>query len=239
MDRTPDLMTRRQALARVAYLLGGTLSASTIAGVLAGCEASRDAAEGAAWLPRTLSPEQSEMVLIMGEHILPETDTPGARAARVDQFIDAMLTDYYAEPERQRFLAGLVRADARARRVFGESFPALPPERQLELVRALNREAFRDRAAQPVVPPEQVAQPENPVLQEHDVQTDIDRVLPMIDSDWEPEDTGPGAFFRTLKELVLVGYYTSEVGATQELAVSPMGIWRADIPYAEVGRSWA
>lgn len=239
MSETLGLMTRRQALARVAYLLGGTLSASTIAGVLAGCEASREAAEGAAWLPRTLSREQSEMVLLMGEHILPETDTPGARTVRVNQFIDAMLTDYYPEPDRQRFLAGLERAEARARRVFGDSFLALPPERQLELVQALNREAFRDPGAQPLVPPDPVAQPSDPVLQEHDVTTDQERVLSPVESDWDPEDSGPGAFFRTLKELVLVGYYTSEVGATQELRVSPMGIWRADIPYAEIGRSWA
>ena len=46
-----------------------------------------------------------------------------------------------------------------------------------------------------------------------------------LDSDWDPEDVGRQAFFRTLKELVLVGYYTSEVGATQELRVNPMGTW--------------
>jgi gluconate 2-dehydrogenase gamma chain len=236
---TVGLLTRRQALVRAAYLLGGTLSASTIAGVLAGCEAFRDAAGGTAWLPRTLSPEQREMVLIIGEHILPETDTPGARAARVDRFIDAMLTDYYSERDRQRFLAGLERVEARARRVFGESFGALAAERQGELVQALNREAFREPRSQPLVPPEQVARPEDPVLQEHDVQTGNQRALPTVDSDWDPEDTGPGSFFRTLKELVLVGYYASEVGATQELRVNPMGIWRADFPYSEIGRAWA
>ena len=63
--------------------------------------------------------------------------------------------------------------------------------------------------------------------------------LPAIDTEWDPEDSGPDSFFRTLKELVLVGYYTSEVGATQELGVNPMGVWRPDIPYAEVGHSWA
>ena len=46
-------------------------------------------------------------------------------------------------------------------------------------------------------------------------------------------------FFRTIKSLTLFGYYTSEVGATQELRVNPMGIYRADIPFDEIGRAWA
>jgi gluconate 2-dehydrogenase gamma chain len=233
------LMNRRQALARAAYLLGGALSASTVAGVLAGCDASRGVTADGAWVPRTLSPEQSQMVLIMGEHILPETDTPGARAAQVDRFIDVMLTDYYGDEERQRFLAGLVRAETRARRVFGDSFAALPHEQQLELSMVLNREAFRDRAPQTPVPAEQVARPADPLLQEHNVQTETQRAGPTVDSDWDPEDAGPRAFFRRLKELVVVGYYTSELGATQELRENPMGTWRSDMPYSEVGRAWA
>lgn len=238
MSRAADLITRRQALARVAYLLGGTLSAPTIAAVLAGCRPDSAAPE-AAWLPRTLSPEQSEMVLVMGEHILPGTDTPGARAAQVDRFIDAMLTDYYTEPDRQRFMAGLQRAEDRARRAFGKRFLELPTERQLELVQALNRATFREQTAQAPVPADQVAPPADPVLQEHDVTTETDRVLPAIDTGWDPQDSGPGSFFGTFKELVLVGYYTSEVGATQELGINPMGVWRSDIPYAEVGHAWA
>jgi gluconate 2-dehydrogenase gamma chain len=231
-------MTRREALARAAYLLGGVLAAPTVAGVLAGCGGSRGAGEGAAWLPRTLSPEQAKTVAILGEHILPETDTPGARAARVERFIDAMLTDYHPEETRQRFLAGLDRADARARRAFGDGITALPPERQWELVQALNRQAYGP-AARPQVPPEQVARPREPLLQQHDAHTGTERTLPVVDSDWDPDDAGPGAFFRTLKELVVVGYYTSEVGATQELRVSPMGVWRADVPFSEIGRAWS
>lgn len=240
MERAVELITRREALRRAAYLLGGAVSASTVAGVLAGCER-KAGTTAAAWRPRTLSPDQSEMVLVIGEHIIPETDTPGARAGRVNEFIDAMLTDFYPTKKRQHFMSGLDRVEARAQRTLGKRFLELSPEQQLELVRALNRTAFQERKKAPEVPPEGVAQPENPVLQEGDVQTGNERALPTVpaNDDWDPDDVGPGAFFRTLKELVVVGYYTSEVGATQELAVNPMGAWRADIPYAEVGKSWA
>jgi hypothetical protein len=236
-----ELMTRRRALARVAHLLGGALAAPTVAGVLAGCEVAA-ASETASWAPRTLSPEQSEAVLIMGEIILPETDTPGARSARVDRFIDAMLSDYYPPADRQRFLAGLERVESRARSAFGARFGALPAERQLELVQALNRQAFAERgdpgSAQP---PGQAAAaaPKDPVVRDDGVQTGQQRAVPTLGGPWHAEDTGRGSFFRTLKELVLVGYYTSEPGATRELRVNPMGIWRADIPYDEVRSAWA
>jgi len=48
-----------------------------------------------------------------------------------------------------------------------------------------------------------------------------------------------GWFFRRLKELTIVGYYTSEIGAMQELHVSPFGAYRGDIPYASIGRAWS
>lgn len=232
MFDSSDLITRRAALRRAAAILGGALSAPTVAGVLAGCDRSSETA-ASAWVPRTLTPEQSEMVLTMGEHLIPETDTPGARAARVNEFIDAMLTDYYPEQSRTRFLEGLGRVEARAQRVFGRPYAELSPDEKLALTTALNRAAYPE-AAQPAGASEEV----DPLLQEGDVSRGDERAAP-LDSDWDPLDRGRRAFFRTVKELTLVGYYTSEVGSTRELGVNPMGSWRADIPYSEIGHAWA
>jgi hypothetical protein len=238
---TLELMTRRHALAHVTRLLGGALAAPTVAGVLAGCASAANLG-GTSWRPRTLSPEQREAVLIMGEIILPETDTPGARSAQVDRFIDAMLSDYYPEADRRRFLAGLERVESRARAAFGARFGALPAERQLQLAQALNRQAFVE-PPRPTTPSEQAASaaaaPAAPVVADNAVQTGAEHTQPTVGGAWHAEDTGPGSFFRTLKELVLVGYYTTELGATRELRVNPMGSWRADIPYAEIGSAWA
>lgn len=242
MTESGDLMTRREALARVGYLLGGALSASTVAGVLAGCSA-RSVADAAGWMPRTLSREQGEMVAVMGELIIPETDTPGAKAARVNEFIDVMMTEYYPRDERDRFLAGLRRVDERARRAFGKPFTELAPEQQTALVKAINRASFPD----PQTKREAGGPPREPVLQQGDVETGrslgSEAVVASggvtLDSDWDPEDVGRNSFFRTMKELVLVGYYTSEAGGTQELRQNPMGTWKADIPLADVGRAWA
>ncbi|NNE70063.1 MAG: gluconate 2-dehydrogenase subunit 3 family protein [Rhodothermales bacterium] len=57
-----------------------------------------------------------------------------------------------------------------------------------------------------------------------------------------PLDGLPGGetpLFRRLKPWTVAGYYTSEVGALQELHQSPMGVYQGDIPFAEVGKTWA
>lgn len=54
----------------------------------------------------------------------------------------------------------------------------------------------------------------------------------------ESDDERP--WFSTLKEWTLVGYYTSEVGSTQELQwLALPGRWDADVPLSEVGHTWA
>ena len=45
--------------------------------------------------------------------------------------------------------------------------------------------------------------------------------------------------FKLLKNLVVFGYFTSEVGATQELAYDPVpGSFQGSVPYARIGRAW-
>jgi hypothetical protein len=51
-------------------------------------------------------------------------------------------------------------------------------------------------------------------------------------------DLGPKSFFRMMKELAVVGYYTSEAGSTDELRLTPWGQYR-DIPYTPGTPAWA
>ena len=47
-------------------------------------------------------------------------------------------------------------------------------------------------------------------------------------------------FYRTTKELTLLGFFRSEVGATQVLQYSPVpGEYKACVPLSEVGKTWA
>jgi len=53
----------------------------------------------------------------------------------------------------------------------------------------------------------------------------------------DPQDI---AFFSELKRFVVLAYYTSEAGATEELIYDPVpGDYRGCVPFEEIGRSWA
>jgi hypothetical protein len=50
----------------------------------------------------------------------------------------------------------------------------------------------------------------------------------------------PVPFWRTMKELTLVGYYTSEPGATKELRYEATPArYDACVPLAKIGRAWS
>lgn len=229
-------ITRREALRRAAVILGGTLSAPTIAAVLAGCGDRRTAAKPD-WTPRTLTPEQRAIVVAIAEAIIPETETPGARAAQVDQFVDNLLSDHMAADDKERFVAGLGRVDARARRMHQKGFAELTSAQQTEIVNELDQLAFRE---EPLAQAPEGAAP-SPRSQESDVQVGQGvGANPAEAASPPPEaaDVGGESFFRMMKELAVVGYYTSEVGQTQELRVNPMKPYR-DIPYTPGMPTWA
>ena len=197
---------RREAVKRISAMLGGAISAPTLAGILSGCQA------GVAPGLRIFTTPQLNLLDLLTEHIIPETDTPGARAARVPEFIDAMLADFYTEEHRTRFLTGLAEVDEKANAAHGSSFSDLSNEEQIALLTSMDEEAYPDL----------------------DNMSDEERAA--YDR-LQNEEGRP--FFATLKELTVSGYYTSEVGATQELKVNPMVVYRGDIPYDEVGHAWA
>jgi hypothetical protein len=50
----------------------------------------------------------------------------------------------------------------------------------------------------------------------------------------------PRAFILTMKELTVVGFFTSEPGATQVLQyVAVPGAYKGCLPLSEVGKTWA
>jgi hypothetical protein len=63
---------------------------------------------------RVLTPEQEALVSEICELIIPRTEVPGARDAKVSEFIDHLLADWYKEEDRERFLRGLRAIDEEA-----------------------------------------------------------------------------------------------------------------------------
>ena len=217
-------MNRREALGRIALLMGGTLSAPMVSGVLAGCRGT----SGSAYAPQTLTSEQYRLTGALADVIIPPTDTPGAREVGVPEFIDKLMTEWYPAEDRKRFTDGLADVDAFARAAHEKPFAELDAEEQAAVVAVLDREAY-DYDTLDLDTGEAAA-----ALQQG---TDaLQRVREDQLADNEPAEL---PFLRMMKELTVTGYYTSEVGATEELRVNPMGAYRGDVPYAEVGRAWA
>ncbi|HEY3129606.1 MAG TPA: gluconate 2-dehydrogenase subunit 3 family protein [Acidobacteriota bacterium] len=91
----------------------------------------------AAWTPKFLDPHQNETVIVLSELIIPQTDTAGAKAAKVNEFIDTVLVD--AEPgEQKNFARGLRWIDARSNELFGSNFIKTVPEQQTALLTILS-----------------------------------------------------------------------------------------------------
>jgi hypothetical protein len=171
-------MNRREAL----LALGG---AAVLADPLLAAGRSLRTRLGSGGVLKVLDPHQNETVVTIADLIIPATETPGASAAKVNEFTDLMLAEWLDAEERKRFLDGLADVDTRSRKKFGKDLTACTPAQQTELLELLDLElaAMRDAERQGV----------------------------------RREPTPAQRFFHMMKRITLLGYYTSEIGATEEL----------------------
>jgi hypothetical protein len=87
------------------------------------------------WTPKVLTARQNDLVVELTEAIIPQTDTPGAKAARVNRFIDRVLEGAPAA-ERARFVRGLDWINERSRRLYEKDFvDASPTDRNAMLTK--------------------------------------------------------------------------------------------------------
>jgi hypothetical protein len=94
-------------------------------------------ADAAGWSPTVLDAHQDETVTVLSELIIPQTDTPGAKAALVNRFVDAVLADA-EEGERKNVFKGLSWLDARSQELFGADFVKAAPDQQAALLTILS-----------------------------------------------------------------------------------------------------
>lgn len=90
--------------------------------------------------PRALTAGEYDIVSQAAERIIPRTATSGATDARVADFIDVMLADWYNASHRERFKTGLRELDGRARNLASRVFVKCTEPQQTELLETLDRE---------------------------------------------------------------------------------------------------
>lgn len=110
--------------------------------------------------PRTLNAHQYATAKAMAELILPRTDTPGATEIGVVDFIDLILTEWYDQADRARFLAGLTDLDSRTHARFGSDFLDCSSTQQADTLTELG-EKMRDetKGSGPRLPGRRAARP--------------------------------------------------------------------------------
>jgi hypothetical protein len=152
----------------------------------------------------------------IAETILPETSTPGAKAAKTGAFMALMVTDAYTDRNQQIFRDGLATLDEACRAATSTSFMQATPAQRLTLLESLDREQKttteeRANAARSRYPAAEAT----------------------------PEDVPPH-YFRLIKELALLGYFTSEIGYTKAMRyIESPGRFDGNAPHAPGDRSWA
>src|SRR5258706_408013 len=126
-------MNRREAL----LALGG---AAVLAAPLFAAGRSLHARLGSGGALKVLDPHQNDTVVTIAEMIIPATDTPGATAAKVNEFVDLALGEWFDDGERKGFLDGLAEVDARSRKRFSKDFTGCTPEQQSEMLQLVDAE---------------------------------------------------------------------------------------------------
>lgn len=208
-------LSRREAVQRVATLMGGL----TLIG-------------GERLLAATVAPGALDQALTQGvgtfnaadvalldeiaDTILPATATPGAKAAKTGAFMAVMVTDVYSDANQRIFRSGMTAVETACRAATRGSFMQATPTQRAALLEVLDRE--QKTYTEERTSPARTRFPATP----------------------PPDESAPPHYFRLMKELTLLGYFTSEIGYTQALRYreSP-GRFDPDVPLAPGETSWA
>lgn len=186
------LLSRREAIARLGLVLGGTLIGGDVwlrGETLAGKTSTSDFTT-------------ADLALLdeIGETIIPATDTPGAKAAKIGPFMVMMVKDCYDDAHHAAFKAGLTDVNARSSAKFGHDFMAATPTERTALLNELDAEQKKHHTTK--------------------------------------AKDAPAHYFRMMRQLTLVGYFTSEVGATQALSFAEVpGRFDGNAPYKKGDRA--
>ena len=188
-------MNRREALARVAWIMGGTVIGANL--FLEGC--TREATNNVEGL---FEPATVDFLGDVADTILPPTGSPGAKEAGVGAFIPVMVKDCYTADDQKTFVEGLTSLESTAKEEFGRKFQELDASERTELLAAIDKEAKAHQR--------------------------------------NKADEDPNHYFHLFKQLTLLGFFTSELGATKALRyVQIPGKYDGDYPYKKGDKAWA
>lgn len=191
-------MDRREAVRNMAFLMGGALSATTIGVFLDSCNSPSTKTSGSLF-----DDNQLKLITEVADVIIPTTSSPGAKAAGVGPFIALMIKDCYPEDAQKAFVKGLDALEVQSKDQFKKSFLEISPAERTQLLSKLREDTIAaTKAEQEVLNKQADAQ----------APKGFAAILPKDKPKTEPR------FFSIIRDLTLLGYFTSEIGATKAMA---------------------
>jgi glucoside 3-dehydrogenase (cytochrome c) hitch-hiker subunit len=228
-----QLIDRREAIRRVSTLLGGVAFVGG-ASLLAAVEKVSGAVEPA---PGKFSAQDVAYLDEIAETILPATKTPGAKAAKTGAFMALMVTDCYSPAEQKVFFDGMRKVDEAMRKANNVSFMAATAEQRLAVLTALDHEQKRVMDAREAADRQRKGL--SPVVGGDAIEAKAENV-PGTPVAVDMADRQPAHYFRMMKELALLGFFTSKVGCTEvQRYVEAPGRFDSCIPYSPGQPAWA
>jgi len=160
-----------------------------------------------------------------------------------------MVTDTYSPENAKIFRDGMRTLDEESRKANNVGFVQATPQQRLALLERIDREAkaYHDgpQAAQPEAPkpptPQSSARPDMPRTSSPDAdpRAAIDTVAKTAPAMEKPKERPPH-YFRLMKQLSMLGYFTSEIAYTKAMRyVESPGRFDPCVPYTKGEKSWA
>lgn len=202
-------MNRREAISRVAILLGATVIGGDF--FLSGC---RNQAANF-----TLDEGQIALLNEVGETILPQTAaSAGAKSANVGEFMQLMVRDCYSPAEQDTFLSGIDKLNAFSKQHMSKEFLKCSASERHDLLVKLDQEAKEYKK-------------QNDLLKQQELEKEKASQAGGKPNYIKKEI--PDHYFAMMKQLTLVGYFTSETGYKAQQYVSVPGRYDGDVRHQE------
>jgi hypothetical protein len=211
-------MDRRELLKQIAILTGGVVIGGEV--FLSGCKTGAKADAGFTATNISLLDE-------IGETIVPATATPGAKAAKIGEFMKVMVTDCYTQKQQDAFTKGLSGIDDACKKVAGKSFMESTAQQRHDFLVALEKEAkeYNIKRDETDKPNREANEKANAALAWKD------------QKEFEGE---PSHYYTMMKQLTLLGFFTSKTGMTETLRhVAIPGRYDGAMAYAKGDKAWA
>ena len=217
-------MNRREAVQYISLIVGGTVIGSSA--FLAGCTSNPSGTS------MTFSDGDVALLDEVSDTILPSTKTPGAKAAKVGQFMTVMVNDCYETPDQKIFHEGLGKLNDQSNKKYSKDFVKLTPQQRHDLLVEIDKASadFQSKVNA------EYAKLSEEQLHQLAMQRDFEGKDPWADK----RRADPNYYYAMMKQLTLLGYFTSEIGCKQARRyVETPGHYDGDFPYKKGDKAFA